>query len=79
VRAARDELGDLGVVVDVGKAEAHFAIGHDVEEIEAGLAVLDAGLDDAVDPRLADFAYAPSDFSSMVVSPPSALPGAKLA
>jgi hypothetical protein len=27
VRAARDELGDLGVVVDVGKAEAHFASG----------------------------------------------------
>ena len=26
-----------------------------------------------------DFAYAPSDFSSIVVSPPSALPGAKLA
>ena len=35
MRAAGDQLGDFGGVVDVGKAEAGAAVGYDVEEVEA--------------------------------------------
>ena len=49
--AAGDQLGDLGVVVDVGEAEADLAVGHDVEQIEAAARRDVAGLDQAGDRR----------------------------
>ena len=35
MRAARDQFADFRVVADVGKAEARFAVGHDVEQVQA--------------------------------------------
>jgi hypothetical protein len=53
VGAARDELGDLGVVVDVREAEPHLAVGHDVEEVEAARRRHVARLEQADDSRCA--------------------------
>ena len=49
--AAGDQFGDFGIVVDVGKAEANFAVGDDVEQVEAAARRNVAGLDETRDRR----------------------------
>ena len=59
MRAAGDQLRDFRVVVDVREAEAHFAVRHDVEQVETFCGRCDTRLDDAVDPGLPRFCVGP--------------------
>ena len=44
-----DQLDDLGIVGDVGKAVTHVTVRHDVHQIETWLSRIPSGLDQSVD------------------------------
>src|SRR5687767_4459019 len=56
MRAAGHELADLLDVADVRKTPAHFAVGHDIEQVKSRRRRDVAGLEDAANRRLPAFA-----------------------
>src|SRR5271163_4337506 len=49
--AARDQFGDLGIVVDIGETEADFAVRNHIEQVETAARRNVAGFDEARDRR----------------------------
>ena len=49
VGAARNQLSDLRVVIDIGETKAHLAVRHDIEQIKSTLTRHVAGFDESGD------------------------------